>query len=115
MLDAGKRSSENKCGILLPLFLIWLIKVAIFSFTGFSSFKILSSLKNGPRFSCLCAKKNTCNTQQPSAGLYNFNCFCFVFYLKEKRSTACFNSFFGLLVSVSFNIPFFGAKNSKKI
>ena len=57
MLDAGKRSSENKCGILLPLFLIWLIKVAIFSFTGFSSFKILSSLKNGPRFSCLCAKK----------------------------------------------------------
>ena len=59
MLDAGKRSSENKCGILLPLFLIWLInvKVAIFSFTRFSSFKILSSLKNGPRFSCLCATK----------------------------------------------------------
>ena len=112
MLDACKRSSENKCGILLPLFLIWLIKVAISSFTRFLS---LRSLKNGPRFSCLCAKKNTSNTQQPSAGLYNFNCFCFVFYLKEKRSTACFNSFFGLLVSVSFNIPFFDAKNSKKI
>ena len=57
MLDTGKRSSENKCGILLPLFLIWLIKVAIFSFTRFSSFKIQSSLKYGPRFSCLYAKK----------------------------------------------------------
>ena len=56
MLDTGKRSSENKCGILLPLFLIWLIKVAIFSFTRFSSFKIPSSLKYGPRFSCLYEK-----------------------------------------------------------
>ena len=49
------------------------------------------------------------------AGLNNFNCFCFVFHLKEKRSTARFVPFFGLLVSVSFNIPFLEAKNSKKI
>ena len=57
----GKRRSENKCGILLPLLLIWLIKVAIFSFTRFSSFKTPSSLQYGPRFSCLYAK-NTCLT-----------------------------------------------------
>ena len=44
-LDTDKRSSENKCGILLPLFPIWLIKVAIFSHTRFSSFKIPSTLK----------------------------------------------------------------------
>ena len=35
MLDTGKRSSENKCGILLLLFLIWLIKVAILVLLGF--------------------------------------------------------------------------------
>ena len=52
-LDTDKRSSENKCGILLPLFLVWLIKVAIFSHTRFSSFKIPSTLKYGPRFSFL--------------------------------------------------------------
>ena len=52
-LDTDKRSSENKCGILLPLFLIWLIKVAIFSHTRFSSFKILSTLKYGPSFAFL--------------------------------------------------------------
>ena len=60
MLDTGKkkkRGSQNKCGILLPLFLIWPIKIAIFSFTRISSFKIPSSLKYGPRFSCLYAKK----------------------------------------------------------
>ena len=52
-LDTDKRSSENKCGILLPLFLIWLIKVAIFSHTRFLSFNIPSTLKYGPRFSFL--------------------------------------------------------------
>ena len=52
-LDTDKRSSENKCGILLPLFPIWFIKVAIFSHTRFSSFKILSTLKYGPSFAFL--------------------------------------------------------------
>ena len=47
------RGSENKCGILLPLFLIWLIEVAIFSHTRFSSFNIPSTLKYGPSFAFL--------------------------------------------------------------
>ena len=37
MLGTGKRSSETKCGILLPLFLIWLIKIPDQVYTCFQT------------------------------------------------------------------------------